>query len=493
MKFVTKVVDLSTHKSECLILPIFPNGKLSATGEHVNKACKGQLKKLINRGDTPKKAQQTLLLPELNHPTIKRALLIGCDEEPISVLAFQKLIQTVITQLQTSNITDATLCLTELAIENKDTHWKARQLVEKILNGLYQFNECKSSKKPDFAIKTLTLAVNADDEKAAKKAVNEAKAIADGMKISRDLANLPGNICTPDYLLKEASKLAAQFSAITTSSLDEKAMKKLGMGAFLAVSAGSSQPGRLIVINYQGGKKTDSPYVLVGKGVTFDTGGISLKPAPEMDQMKYDMSGSASVIGTLFAAATLKLNINIVGILACAENMPSGAATKPGDIVTTMSGKTVEILNTDAEGRLVLCDSLTYAERFKPKTVIDIATLPGACVIALGNTPSGVMGNNPELVDQIKEAADTSHDRVWELPIWDDYQELLDSNFADIANIGGRAGGTITAACFLSRFTQNYPWAHLDIAGTAWITGSQKGSTGRPVPLLTQYLINQAD
>jgi leucyl aminopeptidase len=312
------------------------------------------------------------------------------------------------------------------------------------------------------------------------------------MAFTRDLGNLPPNICHPSYLAEEAKSLGKEHKNLKIEIHDEKKLKELGMGAFLAVSIGSEQPPRLIVMNYQGGKKSDKPFVLVGKGITFDTGGISIKPAAGMDEMKFDMCGAASVFGTLRAVLELQLPINLVCLLACAENMPSGSATRPGDIVSTMSGQTVEILNTDAEGRLVLCDTLTYAERFKPQAVIDIATLTGACVVALGGHTSGLMGNNDELIGQLLDAGKQADDRAWQLPLFDEYQEQLDSPFADIANIGGPKGGTITAGCFLSRFAKAYNWAHLDIAGTAWLSGKDKGATGRPVPLLTQYLLDRA-
>jgi leucyl aminopeptidase len=304
------------------------------------------------------------------------------------------------------------------------------------------------------------------------------------------LGNLPGNICTPTYLAAKALALSKEHESIKTTVLEEKDMQKLGMGSFLSVTRGSEQPAKLITLEYSGAAKNRKPIVLVGKGITFDSGGISLKPGAEMDEMKYDMCGAASVLGTLQAIAEMGLKLNVVGVIPTCENMPSGKAIKPGDIVTSMSGQTIEILNTDAEGRLILCDALTYSAKFKPDTVIDIATLTGACVIALGHVASGMFSNEDTLAQELLAAGEQSHDRLWQLPLWEDYQPLLDSNFADMQNIGGRAGGTITAACFLARFTKDYRWAHLDIAGTAWKSGKEKGSTGRPVPLLTQYLIN---
>jgi len=313
------------------------------------------------------------------------------------------------------------------------------------------------------------------------------------MQLTRDVANLPANICTPQYLAEQAQVLVSEHPSLSVDILDEKQLEAEGAGAFLAVAKGSEQPPRLIVLNYQGADKNSAPFVLVGKGITFDTGGISIKPAANMDEMKYDMCGAASVLGTVQAVATMGLKINLIGLLACAENMPSGNATRPGDIVTSMSGQTVEILNTDAEGRLVLCDALTYAERFKPQAVIDIATLTGACIVALGSHAAGLMGNNQELLKQLAQAGEQSADRAWQLPLLEEYQEQLDSPFADIANIGGPKAGTITAGCFLSRFAKNLNWAHLDIAGVAWVSGGkEKGASGRPVPLLTQYLLNRA-
>lgn len=316
-------------------------------------------------------------------------------------------------------------------------------------------------------------------------------AIAQGMKVAKDLGNLAPNICTPSYLAKRALDMS-KLHKLKVSVLGQKEMEKLKMGALLAVAKGSHQPAKLIILEYRGGAKTEKPIVLVGKGITFDTGGISLKPAVEMDEMKYDMCGAASVLGTLTAVAEMALPLNVVGIIPTTENMPGGNATKPGDVVTSMSGQTIEILNTDAEGRLILCDALTYAERYNPEAVIDIATLTGACVIALGHVASGLMSNNDQLADELLQAAELSIDQAWRLPLWDDYQDLLKSNFADMANIGGRSAGTISAACFLARFADKYRWAHLDIAGTAWKSGKEKGSTGRPVPLLTQFLISRA-
>ncbi|MCB1923789.1 MAG: leucyl aminopeptidase, partial [Gammaproteobacteria bacterium] len=318
-------------------------------------------------------------------------------------------------------------------------------------------------------------------------------AIGIGTRLAKDLANLPGNLCTPTYLAEQAQALARGSRKLKVTVLSEAQMQKLGMGSLLSVSRGSRQPAKLIVLEYKGGKPGAKPIALVGKGLTFDAGGISIKPAANMDEMKYDMCGGASVLGTIAACADLELPLNVVGVVPSSENLPDGDANKPGDIVTSMSGQTIEILNTDAEGRLILCDALTYTERFEPAAVIDIATLTGACIVALGDQASGLLANDDSLAGELLESGTACGDRAWQLPLWDEYQRQLDSNFADIANIGGgRGGGTITAACFLSRFTKKFKWAHLDIAGTAWLTGAKKGATGRPVPLLTEFLLRRA-
>lgn len=354
----------------------------------------------------------------------------------------------------------------------------------------YGYDEYKS-KKNEFVLEQIDLI--ATHSVLTTEQLQLVQAVQSGQNLARDLGNRPGNICFPEYLADQAIALAAEYpDLLKVTVLDEQQMADLGMGAFLAVSQGSERPGRIISIEYQS-ERSEAPVVLVGKGITFDTGGISLKPGAGMDEMKYDMCGAATVMGVMSAALQLKLPINLIGVLTCAENMPSGGASRPGDIVTSMSGQTIEILNTDAEGRLVLCDALTYVKRFNPKSVVNIATLTGACIVALGDKTSGLMGNNDELISQLLAAGKQAGDIAWQLPLFDDYQEQLDSPFADMANIGGPKAGTITAGCFLSRFTKDYPWAHLDIAGTAWISGGkEKGATGRPVPLLTRFLLDQA-
>lgn len=355
----------------------------------------------------------------------------------------------------------------------------------------YRYETTKSKKAPKAKLSSAVLSSKVSTAKATK-ILQQAEAVGYANDLCRDLGNLPGNICTPSYIVKEAQKVARSSTKISIKVLKESDMKRLNMGAFLSVSRGSKEPGFMVCLEYKGAAKTQAPVALVGKGITFDTGGISIKPSGTMDEMKFDMSGAASVLATMAFCAKMQLKLNVVGVLACAENMPGGNASKPGDIVTTMSGQTVEVLNTDAEGRLVLCDALTYVGRYKPDCVIDIATLTGACVVALGQEASGLMSNHQSLANELLKASETSGDRTWQLPMWDEYQPQLKSNFADIANIGGRWAGTITAACFLSRFTEDYRWAHLDVAGVAWNTGANKGSTGRPVPLLTQFLLQRA-
>lgn len=368
-------------------------------------------------------------------------------------------------------------------------------LMQQLAASEYAFDRYKSKKgeEAETPKKSVLILCEAQNAEKVDSVIEYGRALSAGMALAKDLGNEPGNICTPSFLAQTAENIATESQAIKVSILEEEDMEKLGMGAFLSVSKGSSEPGKLITMEYNGAGNDNAPHVLVGKGITFDTGGISLKPGAQMDEMKYDMCGAASVLGVMKALTENRAKINVVGVIAAAENMPAGHASKPGDIVTTSSGQTVEILNTDAEGRLVLCDALTYVEKFKPASVVDIATLTGACIVALGHCTSAVMGNDDELVGQLLAAGHRANDKAWQLPIWDDYQTQIDSPFADMQNIGGKGAGSITAACFLSRFTKSYKWAHLDIAGTAWVSGGKdKGATGRPVPLLLNYLMSKA-
>jgi len=494
MEFVVKNARPEALKTATLVVAIGEGRALGAAAQVLDVASNGAISAVLKRGDLAGKVGQTLLLQSLPNLKAERVLLVGSGKESeLSDRQLRKLITAVQGVLKGLGGKDAVLALDDLQVKGRDAYSKARLLVETLADNDYSFELYKSKKSEARALSKITLltekATLADVERASK----HAQAIAAGMAFTRDLGNQPPNICHPTYLGEQAKALGKAYKALKVEVFDEKKIKELGMGSFLAVAQGSVQPPRLIVLQYNGGKKGEKPYALVGKGITFDTGGISIKPAAGMDEMKYDMGGAASVFGTFKAVLEMQLPINLVGVMACAENMPSGSATRPGDIVTTMSGQTVEILNTDAEGRLVLCDALTYTERFKPQAVIDLATLTGACIVALGSHTSGLLGNNDELLQQLLSAGQVADDRAWQLPLFDEYQEQLDSPFADIANIGGPKAGTITAACFLSRFTKNLNWAHLDIAGTAWISGGKdKGATGRPVPLLSQYLLDRA-
>ena len=393
--------------------------------------------------------------------------------------------------LDNSAANQACLYINDLNVSDRPVQWLVTQAIIVAESSLYQYTATKSNPKTTKnPIERLSFFTDAHEVEVRQYAAN-GLAIANGMHLARELGDLPANVCTPSYLAEQAEQIGQQFDNVTTTILDEDEMESLGMGSLLSVSRGSRQPAKLITMNYQGAND-EKPVVLVGKGLTFDSGGISLKPPGGMDEMKYDMCGSASVFGTIIAIAELNLPINVIGLVPSSENMPDGDANKPGDIVTSMAGKTIEILNTDAEGRLILCDALTYSERFDPAVVIDIATLTGAIIVALGSKTTGLMANDQKLADDLLQAGLDSHDKAWQLPLWDEYQEQLDSNFADIANIGSKGAGSITAACFLSRFTEKFTWAHLDIAGTAWTSGGKaKGATGRPVPMLVQYLMNR--
>ena len=492
MQFLVKSAQPETLKTDTLVVAVGEGCKLGAAARAIDSASAGALSKLLKSGDISGKLGQTLLLHSLPGIKAERVLLVGCGKD-LDDRSFRKLVIAAFNALKGLGGSEAAITLGELMVKGRDIHARTRLLVEILAGSGYSFDQFKSKKSPEPNLQKILLLCEEAELADCERATRQAEAIASGMSLTRDLCNLPPNICHPVYLGEEAQRLGKEFKkSLKIEVLDEKQIAELGMNSFLAVGQGSAQPPRLIVINYQGADKDAQPYVLVGKGITFDTGGISLKPGLGMDEMKYDMGGAASVFGTLRAVAEMGLPLNVIGIMACAENMPSGNATRPGDIVTTMSGQTVEILNTDAEGRLVLCDALTYAERFNPKAVIDIATLTGACITALGSCTSGLLGNNDKLMRQLLKAGEVAADRCWQLPLFDEYQEQIDSPFADMANIGGPKAGTITAACFLSRFTGKYSWAHLDIAGTAWVSGGKdKGATGRPVPLLTQYLLDR--
>lgn len=482
------------RRTDCLVLGAWEKGQLATATDQLNETAQTLVDHVIKSGDFKGKTGDTLLIHNPDGSGPKRLLLVGLGEQAkFTPRNWRKATRAAIQALLRTQSGNAIITLAEAPVEDRDSTWALAQLVQEAGNALYRYSLTKSKKPDTISLKRVSYsAPEGLSRAAANAALRLGESISLGMSTTRELGNLPGNICTPTYLADQASELATRYPNVKVRVLTEKQMEKLGMGSLLSVGRGSSQESRLIIIDYKGAKKASSqPYCLVGKGITFDTGGISLKPGAGMDEMKFDMCGAASVVGTMTAVAELKLPINVVAVIAAAENMPSSTATKPGDVVTSLSGKTIEILNTDAEGRLVLCDALTYAERFKPRTVIDVATLTGAAVAAFGDVNTALLGNDKALTEELYDIGQHVLDPVWELPMSEEYQSLLDSNFADIANIGGPKAGTITAACFLSRFTEKFRWAHLDIAGTAWMSGTQKGATGRPVPLLVEYLRRQ--
>ena len=422
---------------------------------------------------------------------IKNLMVAPGDDSAIDDAAFRRLAGRAARALRNLAARNAVWALNDLDVDGHDDYWKTRVALTALSDALYWYDEFQSKPAKATRVSRVGVLAEAGGRANTALAIKHGQALDEGMGLARNLANTPPNVCNPTYLADAISKLA-DADAVTVEVLDEDRIEELGMGAFMSVTQGSKTPGKLVIAQYRGGAPEDAPIALIGKGVTFDTGGISIKPSASMDEMKFDMCGAATVTGATLAAVAAELPINLVTIVAGAENMPGGEASRPGDIVTTMSGQTVEILNTDAEGRLLLCDALTYAERFKPKSVVDVATLTGACVVALGSHASGLFSNDEDLSDSLVAAGQTSGDRAWPMPVWREYQSQLKSNFADMANVGNRNAGAITAACFLSRFAGKFKWAHLDVAGTAWRSGAAKGATARPTPLLFQYLLNQA-
>lgn len=481
-------------KTSCLVLPISDQKKLTGCALLLDQASDGYLTEVLKLGDLPNKSGATVLLHKVPNLAARRVLLVSSgSNKAISAINFDKMAAAQANALSNSAIKDATTCLLETEVADREQSWKARSMAQAVVVNSYQFDLHKSE-KTDVKGKAVKLTLYVDDRKNNKTVstgISHGVAIANGMQTARDLGNMAANVCTPTYLAEHAKTLKKSHTSLKVTVLGEIQMTKLKMGSLLSVSAGSAEEAKLICMEYNGAKSNQKPVVLVGKGVTFDTGGISIKPSAGMDEMKFDMCGAASVFGVMRAVAELKLPINVVGVVAAAENMPGSKATKPGDIVTSMSGQTIEVLNTDAEGRLVLCDALTYIGKYKPDVVIDIATLTGAVIIALGNHTTGLMSNNDDLANELYSAGQSSNDKCWRLPLWDEYQNQLSSNFADLPNIGGRPAGTITAGCFLSRFATDYRWAHLDIAGVAWKQGGAKGSTGRPVPMLMEFLLGR--
>ncbi len=492
MKFAARLGGIRDQTTECLVVGLHQGEKLTGVAREVDRLTGGAIASLMEKGDVTGEESQNVMLRDVPGMACERLLIVGLGKaEDMKLTTYRKVCYTAAMRLNKIDCRNGVFCLHDIEVPEADMSLRVRHAVEAASDAVYRFDQLKTKSNAKSRLTKLDFFIHRRNQMPDLKiGVKHGGAIGMGKKFAKDLANLPGNICTPSYLADQVKSLGKSHP-LRITVLNEERMEKLGMGALLSVSRGSRQPAKLIVIRYAGGHKNAAPVALVGKGLTFDAGGISLKPAEKMDEMKYDMCGGASVVGALLAAAEMKLPINVVGVIPSSENLPDGNANKPGDIVKSMSGQSIEILNTDAEGRLILCDALTYTQRFKPDAVIDIATLTGACVVALGKHASGLMGNDQALIEEIWEAGEDSLDRAWPLPMWDEYQPQLKSNFADMANIGSRYAGAITAACFLSRFTEQFKWAHLDIAGTAWQEGDQKGATGRVVPLLTQFLINR--
>ena len=494
MEFFTTTSAASRRAGGCVVVGVYEKGKLGRGAADIDASSKGLIKRHIKDGDVSGRAGSSLLLPAVPGVRSQRVLVVGLGKSSsFGVTQFRQANETAINLIKRSKVRDIVNYLTLEDVAGSGAYYLARYAIETAGNCFYSFNEMKSGKKPRTpSIMKIGLAVSKRGD-AAKTMLGaeHAQAIVEGMSLARDLGNLPANVCTPSYLARAAQKVARQQKSVTTKVLGEAEIKRLGMHAFLSVTGGTIEPAKLIVMQYKGVTKK-KPVVLVGKGITFDAGGISLKPGLGMDEMKFDMCGAASAIATMSIVAKLKLPVNLNVVVPTCENLPSGTATRPGDIVTSMSGKTIEVLNTDAEGRLILCDALTYARRFKPDVMIDIATLTGACVIALGHHRTAIMSKHDKLANELTDAGIAADDRGWRLPLADEYEKQLRSNFADFANIGSREGGAITAGCFLGKFTDGINWAHLDIAGTAWRAGGKKGSTGRPVPMLTEFLLKRA-
>ena len=494
MEYLAKSEFIESLATPCLVLGFFQKRKLSPSAAVLDGRMNGLLEKILKRDDLDGKVGDLLVVPHTLNPEIDRIILVGLGKkEDLSAAIYRKALASASKALLQSNTKHAVSVLHEVDVIGKTKEWQVEQFIEVLESSRYRFTEMKSDagdlKSKLSRVEFLVSGEGPHD--GIKEAIDQGQSIAQGVSLAKTLGNLPGNVCTPSYLADQAEKLAKHHKKLKVKVFGEKDIEEMGMGAFLSVSKGSIESARFIVMEYSGASAKTKPHILIGKGLTFDAGGISIKPSLGMDEMKYDMCGGASVIAALGVVAELGLPMNVVGLVPASENLPSGSANKPGDLVKSMAGTTIEILNTDAEGRLLLCDALEYAKRYEPLSVIDVATLTGACIVALGRHPSGLWSNHEALATALTQAGEEASDRVWRMPLWDEYQDQLKSNFADLANIGGPDAGSVTAACFLSRFAKDFPWAHLDIAGTAWKTGAEKGATGRPVPLLVRYLINQ--
>jgi len=496
MEFVARTGSAASARTDCAMVGVYRDGTLSAAAREVDAVADGLVARLVRRRDFSGRRGETLVITEPSNLACQRLLLVGLgDPGKLNLKVWRRVHGAATAALLKLGAREAWSFLSTEDVAGADSYALARHAAEAAEAAAYRFDEMKSRQEdPLPPLKRLLLWVpDRGARSEAERGFSHAAAIAEGQSLARTLGNLPGNVCTPTYLAARARKLAGGRSQkMKVTVLGEAEMKKLGMGALLSVSQGSRQPAKLIIMEWRGGPKGAAPIALIGKGITFDTGGVCLKPPQALDEMKFDMCGAASVIGTMLTVSRLDLPLNVIGIVPAAENMPDGLASRPGDVVKTMSGQTVEILNTDAEGRLVLCDAITYTKRYKPAVMVDVATLTGACVIALGHHLTGLMSTSETLAAELLGAGISAEDRAWRLPIAEEYDEELKSNFADFANVAGREGGAVTAACFLARFAGDDPWAHLDIAGTAWKSGQAKGATGRPVPLLAQFLLGRA-
>ena len=494
MQFEILTGSLANAQADCLVVGIHEPGVLAPSAKALDQRCGGAITRFLKHGDFSGRVGDTLLLPAFPRLKATRLLLVGQGPSEVTRRHWRKAMHAAIAALARTRCTSAALVLSRPSTRELDDYLFARSTAEITHAALYRVNDLKSGKRPEPpALEKIALAlVRTGGVAAARRALAHGDASGKGAALMRNLANLPGNVCTPSYLAEQANRLGERHASLKVRVLEEAEIRAEKMGCFLSVTAGSEQPPRFIVMEHQGQAPSSAPIVLVGKGITFDTGGISLKDPGAMDEMKFDMSGAAAVLGAMSVVAELQLPLNVVALIPTCENMPSGRATKPGDIVTSAAGLTVEVLNTDAEGRLILCDALHYARRYRPQTVIDLATLTGACVIALGHHHSGVMANDDSLAQELVESGLRADDRAWHLPCTEDYAEQLKSNFADLANVAGRDGGALTAAAFLAKFTEGLSWAHLDIAGSSYLGGTNKGSTGRPVALLADFLIRRA-
>ena len=495
MEVFVKSGSPEKQRTACVVVGVFEPRRLAPAAREIDRATDGYLTKLLRRGDMEGRQGQFLMLHNLPNILPDRVLLVGLGKErDLDDKSYRETMEGLVRHLDGTGSMEAVVYFPELHVKGREIEWKVRAATESSVLALYRFEEYKSKvDKTRRPLRRITLCVpRRSDLREGQAAVDRGLAFAHGVTHARDLANQPPNVATPVHLADKAAELAREWGMDLTV-LDEDQMAQEGMGAFLAVGRGSTNPPRLIALEYRGGPDGEKPLALVGKGISFDSGGISIKPAASMDEMKYDMCGAAAVLGIMRTVAELQLPVNLMGVVAAAENLPDGNAYRPGDILTSLSGQTIEVINTDAEGRLVLADALTWVKRYEPRAIIDMATLTGACLVALGKQAAGLMGNNDRLVRELEEAGRETGERGWQLPLWDDYQEQLKSSFADMKNVGGREAGTITAGCFLSRFIEDAEWAHIDIAGVAWKSGeSSKGATGHPVRMVSQYLLEQA-